>query len=218
MRIAEPEDYFTKEELETWVKSVGGIGAKIVIPEEAYWVNNGFCHTYQDRSDMPVGKMCEISGIYPYDILPQANYTVAFYNSNIAQHTWHLVWHDMRNIKPNKPMVLYNIKCIKCSAPARKCDGYVFCSNAKCKTRKKLSYIKHIKTLQGTKENPIPLTCSTCNLLGHYTIEKNSFHCIKGHKNYFQFECDKYYKWHQEDATEGIAFKCYSVDENKWVE
>lgn len=154
---------FTKEELERWVESVGGIGAEVIIPEDAYWIDGQYrMRLHMTNDQYFVGKKAKIIGVVETH---WHAFLVRLLSSNKKDYfDRYFLWPAMRDAKLKVPIVLYPNKCKKCSWPSRQCDGYIFCSNAKCKTRKKIKYIKtHAPVIEyGTKENPFEARCPEC--------------------------------------------------------
>lgn len=144
--------YFSKEELETWIESVGGIGAEIEIPHDAYYIH---WLTYEIVNHLGRGIKDTIIGIENVSGHPH----VATRNGH-----WFLSL-SMRNIKPQIIPKPYPHICKKCKKPARQCGKITLCSNMKCKSRKQLKiFIKGFpETKYGTKDSPIIVRCDKCN-------------------------------------------------------
>lgn len=62
-------------------------------------------------------------------------------------------WIEMRAVDHKKAQLLYTNKCKVCYSPSRKCSSYTFCSNSKCKSRKKLNYLKANKPVKCIDKN-----------------------------------------------------------------
>lgn len=150
------QDIFTTKELERWIKSIGGIGTIVNIPDNYYALQR--FHTehrvvksylsYLDK-DKPCGKVIQVHIPSAWSDFPHVLIKTREVSHNV-------LWHEMR-LEQNKIITPYPITCKRCKSPARRCDGYIFCSNAKCKTRRLIPKFIKVKS----KFNFIP--CPRCS-------------------------------------------------------
>lgn len=223
---------FTKEELEKWVDHVGGIGSKVFVPEDAYYIDGGGNYVdKKSRADIPTGEYFEILEIETY---PHPH--IKFNTKHVAIFNWYLLFPSMRDTTPQKPIILYPNKCKKCFAPSRKLQEYTFCSNAKCKTRKNIKYIKNNIKKGLTKDNPIIVRCPTCKEIAidmmcvdyDYSSGKiiklynnNWAKCLVHEKYKYTFEMDKWYaccqhQWRLNDDDQEYILTTYRATEDGW--
>jgi hypothetical protein len=99
----------------------------------------------------------------------------------------------------NKPINPYPHKCKVCHRPARKCSGFILCSNVKCKSRRKIPVFKSF-TEYNSKDNPISVLCPVCNRLAmnlfrntNYVI--SSLSCRNCSRQPYTFKINMWYKW-----------------------
>lgn len=200
---ATQEHYFTKEELEDWIESVGGIGAKIDIPEDAYYLDGEYLYSSSSVfADHPMSG--DICGIDP-DTRYALHVLFKFRTASGLTYGSPMLWPAMRKKKKwQAPIIPYPKKCKKCGSPSRKCGKITLCSNMKCKERKQLKmFIKNfpVKPVREgiDKTRPIYFMCDKCKtqVIDIYIMESKAWKsccCWGGLDMLFNGEYDMYYQ------------------------
>lgn len=180
-----PEDTFTNEELLNWINSVGGIGAKVVIPPDAYYIIGDALIKHEVKPYNPIGKIVEILGVVNKGFNDH-NVHVKF-QAGEANHTYlaRVLWHGMRDLKPTQTIVSYPHKCKRCGSPARKGNQFVFCSNVQCKSWKQFKTAVGIKNIKSDKNYILCPVCGTNAIARKFAMYKTtmqSFFCGNSHE------------------------------------
>lgn len=106
MEKALAEDKFTKDELTSWIKRVGGIGARIAIPKDAYHISS-IKQLVIPYSGHPTGKLGAILGIVDNGGYPMISFAVG------SKESWCALWHGMRIKSTNSGVAWHNNKTKK---------------------------------------------------------------------------------------------------------
>lgn len=155
MIMAEPEHIFSLKQVEKWINKIGGVGTQVIIPKNAYYINeDNNLHTVLT----PVG----LIGVVNKAVARHRKFWHVRFIVNDSP--WHLLWAEMKDVSLQKPIKLYTGICKDCRSPARRCDNRVFCSNEKCRSRKVFKDLYAASMIEyNSKDNPIYFICDKCN-------------------------------------------------------